>query len=276
MIVDWWRSLVQLFHRPKASPRQLTSSATGVDVARLQATWMTTPRDVAVLNGKGGSGKTVATAMLAAALGQSRCPVVMWEATEVAGNLADRCLPGGSGWAGLLDSAAPQSLHEAGQFLASQDSRAMVLASPQDRGPLDAATADDARRMLARFFTLLVADTGNNTVHEVWRTAADAAAVTVVPCRPTMDSIVGAQRVLEQVDPARAVVVVTDTGEGDPHAVHRLLAPAGVAAGAVLVVPLDPHIAEGGAIRWWATSPASRQAWTAVATAVMARLENTK
>jgi len=239
------------------------------------------PMTAAVLNTKGGAGKTPTTVSLASAFGVHRGgSSVAWCANETHGTLATRTEDGGlreDVW-DLLQQAeyfesATARFGDLGRFLRPQgDSRFDALVSSTSPELMLQITREDClriHRILTRFYRTVLIDTGNNLLAESWQAAVDASDVIVIVADHTLDSVQNAILVLNHLeqtgrsDLARnAVGVITSRALYErsiyPDPVDQIRA----RISRISEVPFDAAIASGGPIRWHDLSPLSRLAWT--------------
>ncbi len=253
-----------------------------------RATW---PRgvNVAVLNGKGASGKTPATLILAGILGQVRGgSVLAWEATEVTGTLSLRAE--GTPDRGLGELLTDlDRIHSAGNlagYTAPQTSHADVLASIGPRWSLSWGDVLRVRQVVDRYYRMTITDTGNNPAHEAYRAALHTADVIVVPVLPSIDALAGLEQVGEVLRAAgghvsaadglasRVVVILGhDGGPENPKVADAVRERLDSLKLPVVEVPYDATIRDGGAITLAALSEKSSRAWTLAAAAVVTALK---
>lgn len=244
------------------------------------------PVNIAVLNLKGGSGKTPTALTLAGVLAHIRGGgVAVLEACETPGTLAHRAE--GSAQAGLSelldrDEAVPNAV-ALSTYMLRQTSHADVLANSdrQDR-VLTARDVITARRVIDHFYAISVTDSALNPASGAWQAAVRTADVAVLPVTFSSDAVNGAARVLELfgkagpefAEPehgliARTVVVLSDAGiRTSPSHTEAIKTALNALSVPVLEVPFEPAL-QDGRISIGAFSDASQAAWTAVAAAVV-------
>jgi MinD-like ATPase involved in chromosome partitioning or flagellar assembly len=244
------------------------------------------PQTVMVANPKGGAGKTPTTLLLAAALGRHRGGYVLaWDDNETRGTLAVRA----EGWDGrttvwdLLGDVdrfetVAASVGDMGRYVRPQQALFDVLPSDEDASRMAQIGQHEFARLhavLARFYRLLVVDTGNNLRAPNWQAAIAAADLLVVPSTYDLDSAYSAAWMLDHLCAAgradlvaTAVTVLTPTSprvDGDAREeLHKHLA----RTGTVLEVPYDPRLSGGEPIQHSRLSDASNRAWLRVAATV--------
>jgi MinD-like ATPase involved in chromosome partitioning or flagellar assembly len=237
------------------------------------------PVNVAVLNLKGGSGKTPTALTLAGLLAGIRGGgVVVYEACDTAGTLASRSEGAGDrGLPELLATGEVESSVRLSAYMQRQSSHADVLASQDPRRRLlTGADVMATRRVLDRFYSISVTDTGINPTSGPWRAAVLTADAVVLPVTYTSDALAGAVAVLDILraaepafsDPergliARTLVVLSDPGGRAPrHVVQQIQAGLCGLGLPVVPVPFDPALQDGPILPDNLTA-ASRRAWIA-------------
>jgi len=248
-------------------------------VAAVQAPF-TGPRLVAVVNPKGGAGKTPAVLAAAATWGAHRGSVVAWDDNETRGTLGMRALadPRQPTVAGLLADldrleGATSRVGDLAAYLRPQgDARFDVLASDEDPARMaqfGAAEFTRVRQVLARFYGMTVVDTGNNVRAGNWQAAVDAADQLLLVSTYQRDSAVTASWTLDHLHATgrgrladRAVTVLSAaTPTTDPRTRVELRDHFTARTRAVVEVPYDPVIADGNHLDLTALRPGTRDAW---------------
>ncbi len=243
------------------------------------------PRSILVANTKGGAGKTPTALIAAAMLSKLRGePIVAWDCNEFQGTLGGRAEIG-TPESTILDVlgqretlARPDaSVAEINGLLRRQPQGHLVLASAESTTAMQQIGRDEVdavRRLLARRYGSVIADTGNNMAAPGWNYLAETADVLVVPMKPKRDHIEHVRSVLGYLNGRQetkhlvrgAILVVTsETGQRmRPDQADWF----SKRVGQVLHVPADPAIASGDRIRVDQLTVASQRAWTAVVAAV--------
>jgi MinD-like ATPase involved in chromosome partitioning or flagellar assembly len=239
-------------------------------------------RTIAVANGKGGVGKTMTTAMLAAVYARNGGGnVLAWDNNDTRGTL---------GWRteqGLYDTtirdllpAAPHLLtatagvSEITQFVHHQPTdRYDVLRSNPELLATDQriATAqfDQLMQVAARYYRLVIFDSGNDESAERWLRMVDSSYQLVVPTLAAPESAESAALLLDALRnrdehsarlAAGAVVIVTESEPSARIAVRGIVDGFAGHVRAVEVIPFDPAL-KAGPLRFDALRPRTRDAW---------------
>ena len=240
------------------------------------------PRNIAVVNLKGGAHKTTASLMIAATLGVSRGGnVLAWDNNETRGTL---------GWRGVPTEhhrTAVDLLHDIESLRSPSASNADldpyvrpqgemrfdILASDEDPG--SAALIDDRAfgeldEALSRFYRIKVIDTGNNVRASNWLAAVKSADQLVIISTVREDTFNAAAWMIdelratglgEQVDHAVTILSHSSKGKFDPTLRSRLLAHFGAHTRAVAEVPYEQQFVDGTHLDWSRVSKATKKAW---------------
>ena len=239
-------------------------------------------RTIAVANGKGGVGKTMTTAMLAAVYARNGGGnVLAWDNNDTRGTL---------GWRteqGIYDTtirdllpAAPHLLTVAAgvsdiaQFVHHQPAdRYDVLRSNPELLATDqriaAAQFDQLMQVAARYYRLVIFDSGNDESAERWLRMVDSSYQLVVPTLAAPESAESAALLLDALRgrdehsarlAANAVVIVTESEPSARVAVRRIVDGFAGHVRAVEVIPFDPAL-KAGPLRFDALRPRTRDAW---------------
>lgn len=234
---------------------------------------------------KGGVGKTSTTAATSMALANLRPdPVFAIDANPDAGDLAERLV--GTACTGITNLAkevdAVRSLEDLSRFTVTSG-RLTVL--PGDPNPVlgDSLGAGDFERILdvvGTYYSLVQVDCGTGVTHPLMGGVLAHAGTVVIPATW---SITGARRAAETVDwlhgngfahlAASCIVVLTAkdvvSRRVDRDAVlHHL----GTSADLV-VVPPDPHVADGARLDWEHLAKPTREAYLEIAAALADRFQ---
>lgn len=248
------------------------------------------PRTIIVANGKGGSGKTPTTVLLSAVLARhGGAGVVAWDANQTRGTLGWRTEQGPH-QATVLD-LLPHTERLLGTAAQSADLAHYVHHQTTDRydvlrsQPIQLAadqrvTPDDVDRVwsvMAKYYRLVLIDTGNDESDPVWLQAVEHADQIVVPTTTRADHAEAGALLLDALrardERSRrlaegAVVVVT---QADPRAsksdIATIVDGYTSLARTVVTIPHDPAIVDG-VLHWDALRPTTQRAWLRAAAAV--------
>ncbi|MCE0763930.1 MinD/ParA family protein [Pseudonocardia kujensis] len=274
-----WRRILHAASLGRIDPGPSAAQLAAQDrLARVRSHLAGTHR-VAVTSLKGGVGKTTVTACLGLALAEHRGDrILALDANPDAGTLADR-LTGHSDRTvrDLLDDLAAVDSWTAVSRYTSLAGRLQVLASEQDPAAGEAFTRDEYLRIdaaLARYFSVMLTDSGTGMVHSAMAGTLDVADSLVVVGAPTVDGAGRASKTLDWLVAhghgrlvADAVVVLVGRAarEIDAPALREHFAGR---CRAVVEVPHDPHLATGGRIDPGRLRPATREAFLELAASV--------
>ncbi|MFE7606185.1 MinD/ParA family protein [Brachybacterium paraconglomeratum] len=240
------------------------------------------PRNIAVVNLKGGAHKTTASLMIAATLGVTRGGnVLAWDNNETRGTL---------GWRGVPTEhhrTAVDLLHDIETLRSPSASNADldpyvrpqgemrfdILASDEDPGSaalIDETAFADLDEALSRFYRIKVIDTGNNVRASNWLAAVKSADQLVIISTVREDTFNAAAWMIdelratglgEQVDHAVTILSHSSKGKFDPTLRSRLLAHFGAHTRAVAEVPYEQQFVDGTHLDWNRVSKATKKAW---------------
>ncbi|WP_194384584.1 MinD/ParA family ATP-binding protein [Microbacterium luteum] len=242
-------------------------------------------RTIAVANGKGGVGKTMTTAMLAAVFARhGGGNVLAWDNNDTRGTLGWRTEQGSYDTTikDLLP-AAPEllapgaSVSAISQFVHHQPvDRYDVLRSNPEllavHQRIKAAEFDLLLQVAARYYRVVIFDSGNDESADRWLRMVDSSYQLVVPTLASPESAESAALLLdalrERDERSRwladnAVVVVTEAEPSARSATHIAESFAGHVR-AVQRIPFDPAL-KSGPLRLDSLRPTTRDAWIRVA-----------
>ncbi len=257
---EGWRRLVFAGSRGLVNPGPSEAEQhRRARLRRIHAT-LTGAHRVAVTSIKGGVGKTTVATCLGLALAENRGDrAVVLDANPDAGTLADR-LTGESSVTVrelLRDYDRIGSWADVSRYT-SLAGRLQVLASAQDPASSDAFSREEYAQvcaLLARFFNIIITDSGTGLVHSAMEGTLGLADDLIVVGAPTVDGSSRASKTLDWLVAhgyaelaANAVVVLScdrgsaeiDRGRVRDHFAAR--------SRAVVEVPRDPHLATGGRV----------------------------
>lgn len=247
------------------------------------------PRTVVVINPKGGAHKTTATLLLAATFGTHRGgSTLAWDNNETRGTL---------GWRGQParhQNTAVDLLHDLDRFndvrnakvgdldnyvRAQGSTQFDVLASDEDAAAsstIDATAFNELHQSLSRFYRVLVVDTGNNMRASNWEAALAAADQLVIVSTIREDTAASAAWLVdglyekghEQKVRQAVTVLASPSKVADVQLNRRLHGHFASLTRAVLDVPHDPALVDGGTLNYDALAPETREAWLQVTATV--------
>ena len=248
------------------------------------------PRTIAIVNGKGGAGKTPTTVLLSAIFARyGGAGVLAWDNNQTRGTLGWRTEQGPHE-ATLLE-LLPESEKLLGTGAQSADlahfvhhqtrdrfdvlrSKPMELASAQR---VDAADVDAIHRVASKYYRLIFIDSGNDESDPMWRRMIDHTDQLVVATTTRDDHAEAGALLLEalaqQNDKAHAlaqnaVAVVTQADSKATTAdVQRVADGYKTLARDVATIPFDPAMVDG-ILRYDALRPSTQRAWLAAGAAV--------
>ena len=248
------------------------------------------PRTIAVVNGKGGAGKTPTTALLAAVFARhGGAGVLAWDNNQTRGTLGWRTEQAAHD--GTVTALIPRVPHLLGEGARSSDlaryvhhqradrydvlrSQPLALATEQRVAPGD---VDDLHAVASKYYRLVVIDSGNDESDPMWLRMIDHTDQVVVATSTRDDHAEAGALLLEALAArdergaalaAGAVVVVSQAvASASPADVQRISEGFGGLAREVAPIPFDRAMVEGQ-LRHDALHPATRRAWLRAAAAV--------
>ncbi|WP_260980099.1 hypothetical protein [Agrococcus jejuensis] len=248
------------------------------------------PRTIAVVNGKGGAGKTPSTVLLSAIFAQlGGGGVLAWDNNQTRGTLGWRT-ERGAHEATLLE-LLPQADRllsagaQAGDLAAfvhhqSQDKYDVLRSKPMrlaHENRIEPGDVDAIHAVASRYYRLIVIDSGNDESDPMWLRMIDHADQIVVATTTRADHAEAGALLLEALAERdersailakRSVVVVS---QADPKAsrqdVDGVIGGYGPLAREVVRIPFDQAIVDGH-LRLASLRPETRRAWLGAAAAV--------
>ncbi len=250
------------------------------------------PRTIAVVNGKGGSGKTPTTILTAAVFARfGGAGVLAWDNNQTRGTLGWRTEQG-------PHEATLHDMLEESDHLLSNDAQAADVAQyvhhqRQDRFDVlrsqpialaeeqrvSAKDVDRIHAVAARYYRLIVMDSGNDESDPLWRRMIDRTDQLVVATTTRDEHAEAGALLLDALAErdersaqlaANAVTVVNQADQKAPMAeVKRVVDGYRQLTRDVVHVPFDPAMIDGH-LHYSALRPATQRAWLA-ATAAIAR-----
>ncbi|WP_298591466.1 AAA family ATPase [uncultured Kocuria sp.] len=260
------------------------------DEAAVSAHWPG-PRTIAVLNPKGGAGKTPTVICLSAVFARlSGGGVLAWDNNNSLGSLGWRTFDAGH------ESTVVDLLGRTEHFMTSDarvgDLSEYVHHQPADRYDVlrsDDRSGDQERHMVtgdevdrlhavaAKYYRAIVMDSGNTERGANWQAMIGHADQVVIPVKSVDDAAEGASRVLAALHAGdehaqelarNAVVVVLCCEPGHQKTKAKELAEEFAPyVRAVATIPYDRALVEGR-VRFTAMTPATRRAWLRAGAAV--------
>lgn len=248
------------------------------------------PRTIAIVNGKGGAGKTPTTVLLSAVFARfGGAGVLAWDNNQTRGTLGWRT-DQGPHEATLLEllpqvdrllSTGAQSAdlahyvhHQPRDRFDVLRSKPMELAAEQR---IDASDVDAIHQVAAKYYRLIFIDSGNDESDPMWRRMIDHTDQLVVATTTRDDHAEAGALLLEALADRderaaalaeQAIVVVT---QADPKAhsadVQRVAAGYKDLARDAITIPFDPAMVDG-ILRYGLLRPATQRAWLAAGAAV--------
>lgn len=247
------------------------------------------PRNIVVVNLKGGAHKTTACLMIASTLGVARgASVLAWDNNETRGTL---------GWRGsqgenhhtvrdLLDDLETlgdgASASDLDRYVRHQDAtRFDLLASDEDAGSamlMDGPAFADLNEALSRFYRVKVIDTGNNVRASNWLAAVGAADQLVIISTVREDTFNAAAWMIDELRATgyadkvdHAVTILShSSAKGIDKVLHkRLLSHFGAHTRVVHEVPFEKQFVDGGELDWSRVSRETKRAWLAATATIV-------
>ncbi len=249
-------------------------------------------RTIAVVNGKGGVGKTMTSAMLAAVFARNGGGgVLAWDNNDTRGTL---------GWrteSGTHDATIQDALAAADELLApgaaaavawyvhhqTQDRYDVLRSNPEllaAKQRIGHDQFDQLLKVATRYYRLVIFDSGNDESADRWLRMIDSAAQLVVPTLAAPESAESAALLLEALAArdehsarlaSEAVVIVTQSERGSASNVERVANAFEGLVPSVHQIPFDTGL-KGGPLRFDNLRPTTQRAWTAAAAAAAADL----
>ena len=264
-----------------------------VDVAGVSQHWPG-PRTIAIVNGKGGAGKTPTTVCLAAVFARyGGAGVLTWDNNQTRGTLGWRTEQGPHD-ATLLE-LLPQVPRLLGTGAQSADLAHYVHHQTRDRfdvlrsKPMELASAqriraedvDAIHQVASKYYRLIFIDSGNDESDPMWQRMIDHTDQLVVATTTRDDHAEAGALLLEALAErdaksanlaANAVVVITQADpKATPTDIKRVSQGYQTMAPAVITIPFDPAMVDG-LLRYGSLRPPTQRAWLNASAAVAKRL----
>jgi MinD-like ATPase involved in chromosome partitioning or flagellar assembly len=267
------------------------------DAERLERDWTRLvsqhwhgPRTIAVVNGKGGVGKTMTTICLSSVFARyGGAGVLAWDNNQTRGTLG-WSTEQGSHDASILD-LLPQVERLLGTGAQSADLAYYVHHQTRDRYDVlrskpevlateqrfDATTVDSIHAVAAKFYRLVFIDSGNDETDPMWLRAIERGDQIVVPTIGEAKAAESAALLVEGLAARgghfkeladKAVVVVSKHKHDLPDAELSKIADGFKSlAHDVVTIPYDPALG-AGILNYGSLRPATQRAWLAAGAAV--------
>ncbi|CAM5539506.1 AAA family ATPase OS=Leifsonia shinshuensis OX=150026 GN=F1C12_22435 PE=4 SV=1 [Leifsonia shinshuensis] len=248
------------------------------------------PRTIVVANPKGGAGKTPTTALLAAVFARyGGAGVLAWDNNQTRGTLGWRTEQGPHE-ATILD-LLPRADYLLGTSAQSADLAMFVHHQTRDRYDVlrskpsllaheqrfDAGSVDAIHAVAAKYYRLIVVDSGNDESDEMWLRAVDQADQLVVATTTRDDHAEAGALMLEALTTRggaygslaeRSVVVVSQADQkGGPAELARVASGYTPLVRQTVTIPFDPAMVDG-VLNYASLRPTTQRAWLAAGAAV--------
>ena len=246
------------------------------------------PRTIAVVNGKGGSSKTPSTILLAALLARyGGGNVIAWDNNSTRGTLGWRTESGGHD--ATVADLLPRASHLLGTEARASDLEAFTHHQSVDRfdvlrsdptqlaseQPADEVSFRAVHAVLARYYRIILIDTGNDESLPAWSSMIERTDAIVVPtitrpehaesARLLLDGLARSGRHGERLA-EQATVIVSQASASEPSPAHYVEIFNGMARVAV-GIPYDPAMSNSPLLLD-SLGAASRRAWLAAGAAM--------
>jgi len=282
-----WRGLVTRAG-VRVSPSD-AERAERADVAAVSQHWPG-PRTIAIVNGKGGAGKTPSTVLLSAVFARyGGAGVLAWDNNQTRGTLGWRTQQGAHE-ATILDllpqtenllSTSAQSAdlayfvhHQAADKYDVLRSKPMALA---DQQRLDAGDVDAIHQVASKYYRLIFIDSGNDESDPMWRRMIDHTDQLVVATTTRHDHAEAGALLLEALAERdqstaqlakQAVTIVTQADQkAGLEEAERVATGYRELTRAAVTIPFDPAMVDG-VLRYGALRPSTQRAWLRAASAI--------
>lgn len=257
------------------------------NITKISRHWVG-PRTIAVVNGKGGSSKTPSTILLAALLARyGGGNVIAWDNNSTRGTLGWRTESGGHD--ATVADLLPRASHLLGTEARASDLEAFTHHQSVDRfdvlrsdptqlaseQPADEVSFRAVHAVLARYYRIILIDTGNDESLPAWSSMIERTDAIVVPtitrpehaesARLLLDGLARSGRHGERLA-EQATVIVSQASASEPSPAHYVEIFNGMARVAV-GIPYDPAMSNSPLLLD-SLGAASRRAWLAAGAAM--------
>lgn len=246
------------------------------------------PRTIAVVNGKGGSAKTPSTILLAALLARyGGGNVIAWDNNSTRGTLGWRTESGGHD--ATVADLLPRASYLLGTEARASDLEEFTHHQSVDRfdvlrsdptqlaseQPADEVSFRAVHAVLARYYRIILIDTGNDESLPAWSSMIERTDAIVVPtitrpehaesARLLLDGLARSGRHGERLA-EQATVIVSQASASEPAPAHYVEVFSGMARAAV-GIPYDPAMSNSPLLLD-SLGAATRRAWLAAGAAM--------
>lgn len=235
---------------------------------------------------KGGISKTSTTAATSIALADLRPdPVFAIDANPDAGDLAERLV--GEKLAGITrlarDVDKVDSLDALSRYTATSGRLTLLPGEPNPTlgASLSSRDFENVMHVVQRYYSFVQIDCGTGVTHPLMAGILRFANTVVIPAAW---SITGAKRAAESIewledngfeDLARTSIVVLTAKDIVSRSVEKEAVLQHLwKAGDLIVVPSDPHVADGARLEWEQLRPETREAYLDIAAAITGRFSS--
>lgn len=257
------------------------------NITKISRHWVG-PRTIAVVNGKGGSSKTPSTILLAALLARyGGGNVIAWDNNSTRGTLGWRTESGGHD--ATVADLLPRASHLLGNEARASDLEAFTHHQSVDRfdvlrsdptqlaseQPADEVSFRAVHAVLARYYRIILIDTGNDESLPAWSSMIERTDAIVVPtitrpehaesARLLLDGLARSGRHGERLA-EQATVIVSQASASEPSPAHYVEIFNGMARVAV-GIPYDPAMSNSPLLLD-SLGAATRRAWLAAGAAM--------
>lgn len=280
-----WRAHAYTLSRGRWNPGLSPKEAHTRDRAQQIATQLRTRHVTAFFCLKGGISKTSTTAATSIALSDLRPdPVFALDANPDAGDLAERLV--GEKLSGITrlarDVENVSSLDELSRYTATSGRLTVLPGEPNPTlgASLSSQDFENIMNVVQRYYSFVQVDCGTGVTHPLMGGILRFANTAVIPAAW---SVTGAKRAAESIawleengfeHLARTSIVVLTAKDIVSRSVDKEAVMSHLwKAGDLIVVPVDPHVADGALLEWDALRPATREAYLDIAAAITARFD---
>lgn len=243
-------------------------------------------KTVAFLNLKGGASKTTDCYLVSAIFGIVRGgSVLAWDANENKGTLGDRAAQANH------DRTAQDLLYDLERFSDGKHEHELVnYMRPQGELHFDVLSSQNTaststvidgkgfnsmHATLRRFYRMMFVDTGNSSSSTTWTAAVKAADLVVICASNKEDQVKVAASTIDTLEQegygdkiANAVMLVSNPQNVNRDRLERMEAVFGSKVRALVIIPFDRHLDDGGRIEWHSLSEETKDAYLFAAQAV--------